>query len=108
VTLEEYTQFVVRTCGATDDKDRFILAALGIAGEAGEVADLAKKLLSHGYQEGHAVKFREELGDLLWYIALMCDILGFPLENVLAANVEKLRKRYPEGWSVERSINRGE
>jgi NTP pyrophosphatase (non-canonical NTP hydrolase) len=53
-------------------------------------------------------KLRNELGDVLWYVATMASDLGIPLSDVASANVDKLRKRYPEGFSVERSVNRDE
>lgn len=80
--------------------------ALGLTGEAGEVADLLKK----GYGHGHGVdteKLKKELGDVLWYLAVLADAFGMTLEDVARANVEKLRARYPAGFTVEASKNRG-
>ncbi len=50
----------------------------------------------------------EELGDVLWYVALMADLLNVPLEYVMQANIEKLERRYPDGFSNEASVNRSE
>ncbi len=83
------------------------MCALGLSGESGEVADLVKK---HKYH-GHALpanKLHEELGDVLWYIAEMATQLGFSLEYIALLNIQKLQKRYPEGFSSERSINRAD
>ena len=80
-------------------------AAMGLCGEAGEVCDLLKK---HLYQ-GHKLdmdKVREELGDVAWYIAFVATALNIPLTDVLCGNIDKLSRRYPEGFSEERSINR--
>jgi NTP pyrophosphatase (non-canonical NTP hydrolase) len=81
--------------------------ALGIAGEAGEVADYAKKVigLNHPIDRN---RFRDELGDVLWYVAMIADILGFRLSEIAIANTEKLAARYPNGFESERSINRQE
>lgn len=80
---------------------------LGIAGEAGEVADLIKKHLHHGHELDRD-KLIKELGDVAWYLALGCSVLKVDMKTVLWKNVEKLKKRYPEGFSSERSINRDE
>jgi NTP pyrophosphatase (non-canonical NTP hydrolase) len=76
--------------------------ALGLTGEAGEVADLLKK----GFGHGHGVdreKLQKELGDVLWYLAVLADSFGLTLSEVARANVAKLRARYPTGFSIEAS-----
>lgn len=87
------------------ERDRLLMGALGISGEAGEVADSLKKMLFHGHPlDVPAVA--DELGDVMWYVVLLCDTLGLTLDEVLVGNVEKRRKRYPEGFTPERSLNR--
>jgi NTP pyrophosphatase (non-canonical NTP hydrolase) len=101
--LNQYQQDAMRTAG--DRKDDLACHALGVAGEAGEVADLFKKVLFHG----HALdkeKAAKELGDVLWYVAILAQRIGYSLSDVAEMNVEKLRKRYPNGFSSERSQNR--
>lgn len=80
-------------------------AALGLAGEAGEIADHLKKAFfhEHGLDHDHLI---DELGDVLWYIVQACDALDVPLSQVMQRNIDKLRKRYPTGFSSEASINR--
>lgn len=76
--------------------------ALGLAGEAGEAADCIKKAVFHR----HGVdldKLRKELGDVLWYVAAIATKLNLTLDDVMVANIEKLKARYPEGWDAERS-----
>lgn len=92
----------------TQDQQRLLNAATGIAGEAGELSDLVKKHVFHEHPltEEMKKKFFFELGDTLYYLAVMATTLGFSIEDVMAGNVEKLRKRYPDGFSSERSINR--
>ncbi len=82
-----------------------INAALGLAGEAGEVADLIKKVEFHGHTLDVA-DVTEELGDVLYYVAAMAHAFGLKLEDIAEVNIEKLKKRYPDGFSVERSVNR--
>lgn len=79
--------------------------ALGITGEAGEVADLIKKHVFHGHDldRGEIVK---ELGDVCWYVALLASSIGVGLDEILERNIEKLKRRYPEGFSSVASINR--
>ena len=88
-----------------DDQSMLVWNALGLTGEAGEVAEYIKKAVFHR----HAVdreKLKKELGDVLWYTAALCTNLGFELEEVMAANIDKLQQRYPEGFSSEASQNR--
>lgn len=80
-------------------------AALGVAGEAGEVADLIKKHLYQGH-DLDVVDLSNELGDVMWYVAMACTILGIDLSRVAVRNINKLTCRYPEGFSCERSVNR--
>jgi len=80
---------------------------MGLAGEAGELIDLIKKSLFHGH-ELDKDKAQKELGDVLWYLSLLCSELGMSLEEVAERNLVKLRKRYAEGFSQEASRNREE
>lgn len=75
-------------------------AALGIAGEAGELVDAVKKAVIYN-KPLDVENIEEELGDLLWYVALMANSLNLSLADVAAKNIDKLRKRYPEKYSDE-------
>lgn len=81
--------------------------ALGLSGEAGEVADMIKKHIFHGH-DLKSDDLIKELGDVCWYLALLCHAIDVPLEEVMSRNIEKLKKRYPEGFSESASINRKE
>lgn len=85
--------------------ENLAIVCLGLTGEAGEVADLAKKLLGHKHPFDRA-KFKEELGDVLWYVAAVCSLLDMSLEEVAKGNIDKLHKRYPHGFEAQRSIHR--
>ncbi len=82
-------------------------AALGLAGESGEVADMIKKVSFQGHSLDKA-HLAEEVGDILWYCALAATGLGMDLDAIAQGNVDKLMKRYPEGFDAQRSIHREE
>ena len=100
-----YETSVMRTAGGQPARDVYLACALGLAGEAGEYADLIKKYLFHGHILDHE-KALEELGDVLWYIARVALQHGSSLTEVAEMNVRKLRARYPNGFSTEDSIAR--
>jgi len=79
--------------------------ALGIAGEAGEVADAVKKEIFHGHTSDREA-LKKELGDVLHYVAGLAWMYGFTLDEVATANIQKLMARYPDGFSEEASRNR--
>jgi NTP pyrophosphatase (non-canonical NTP hydrolase) len=87
------------------ERERLMIAGLGLAGEAGEVADQLKKTLGHGHPF-NPERLMLELGDALWYIADLASCLNVSLETIAQMNIDKLRKRYPIGFSTEASINR--
>ena len=89
----------------TPEQSMFVWNAIGLAGEAGEVADYAKKVVFHGHTL-EKQKIKKELGDVIWYICAVCRDMGFTLEDVMIANIEKLRERYPEGFTTDASKNR--
>ena len=104
----EYQRLALRTePPGRAQRERLLNAALGLCGEAGEFGDTLKKNVFHGHALDEAA-LHKELGDVLWYAALACDALGLQLGDVMAENIEKLRRRYPEGFSSERSMNRAE
>ena len=108
MTFDDYQQLAARTLspGQSPD-DRLANAALGLTGEAGEVAEHVKKHLFHGTPLDRAA-VAKELGDCLWYLAALASALDLDLSDVGTRNIEKLRRRYPEGFSAERSRNRTE
>ncbi len=106
MTLNEYEALAQRTSNkALDNKGHLFNGVLGLAGEAGECADLLKK---HCYQDARPIHdaLIDELGDVMWYVAETAAAMGVSLEEVALRNVEKLKKRYPEGFEAERSLHR--
>ena len=81
--------------------------SMGLAGEAGEVVDYLKKVYFHGH-EIDKEKLKLELGDVLWYISNLSLIHGINFNDIARSNIEKLSKRYPEGFSEKQSIEREE
>lgn len=103
MNINEYQQLAMRT--AKPECRLLSNVGLGLAGEAGECADEIKKHLHHGHPLNRD-KLIKELGDVAWYLALGCEVLGTTLEDVLQLNVDKLRARYPDGFDPEKSLHR--
>jgi NTP pyrophosphatase (non-canonical NTP hydrolase) len=105
-SFNDYQRLAERTAGAGGDGERrLVIAALGLAGEAGEFANLVKKLTAHGHPI-HPATLADELGDVLWYLAEAASACGLDLAQIGRDNIAKLQRRYPEGFSQERSRNR--
>jgi NTP pyrophosphatase (non-canonical NTP hydrolase) len=104
ITLQEYQSFVADTSRAEaqkiidlftkgdDDDARELLAAIGMAGEGGEVLEHYKKWLFHGKPRDDQAIIKE-IGDVLWYVFLWCEATGYPFEYILERNKEKLETR---------------
>lgn len=107
MSANDYQRMASRTAGEENREEWLLNAALGLSGESGEVADIIKKYRFHGH-ELNLDELKKELGDCCWYIALFCTALKIDLQEVMEDNIEKLKKRYPEGFDKSRSINREE
>lgn len=106
MTPNEYQKAALRTANPSDmPYGDLIIGALGLAGEGGEVADHVKKFIGQGHEldRDHVV---EECGDVLWYISLTLNTVGCDLETCMQRNIDKLYKRYPDGFDAEHSIHR--
>lgn len=101
----EYQKAAMRTTPQRPPTIHLLNAALGLCGEGGEVAEHVKKYHFHDHPLDKAA-LRKELGDVLWYVALACDALELQLGDVMAENIDKLRRRYPEGFDPDKSRNR--
>ena len=106
MTINEYQTLAMKTLNpALDKKQVLINSVMGLCGESGEAIDIVKKWL----HQGHALdkdRLIKELGDVAWYLAEAATALGVDLESILSANIEKLKTRYPEGFSAEKSQHR--
>ena len=107
MNLNEYQELALRTWQGETERDRILHAAMGMVCESAEAGDHIKK---HAFM-GHILeldKVRKEIGDTLYYCAVLAHELGFRLENVAQVNIEKLCKRFPDGFCVEASVERKE
>ena len=96
MTLKEYQEFASKgILPAGQGKNGAIHFALGLAGETGEVCDIIKKREFHG-RDIPVEDIKKELGDVMWYVANLCNAFHFSIEDVIADNVQKLTKRYGE------------
>lgn len=103
----EYQQKALRTASGLSREELILNGILGLAGESGEVADIIKKYYFQGHELARG-KIIEELGDVCWYVAVLSKGLDVDLETVMQKNVDKLLKRYPNGFEKEKSIERKE
>ncbi|MFK7845278.1 MAG: nucleoside triphosphate pyrophosphohydrolase family protein [Rhodothermales bacterium] len=111
MTPNNYQKLASRTLTAKpeealdDAQSMLVWNALGLVGEAGEVAEYVKKAIFHRHDLDRE-KLKKELGDVLWYAAALCTNLDLTMEEVMEANIEKLQQRYPDGFSSNASKNR--
>lgn len=106
MTLSEFQEKCLRTWNLEpSEDDQMANAAMGLAGEVGETVDMLKKHLFHGHPLDYA-KLKKELGDILYYWAVLAYLSESLVTDIMQTNVDKLAKRYPDGFSEERSINR--
>ncbi len=106
LTLDEYQKLAMRTCNIPYHDQRGMLnhGVFGLTSEAGEVAAfLQKQYQGHDIDIAH---MKKELGDVMWMVAEICTAIGTTMNEIAIGNIEKLRKRFPDGFSTERSINR--
>jgi NTP pyrophosphatase (non-canonical NTP hydrolase) len=109
--FDAYQSLALRTASpqSTESETTMLTsAALGLSGESGEIADHVKKIVYHGHplDDDTRDKIAKEIGDILWYCAIGARGIGISLSEIARMNVEKLRRRYPEGFTTERSVNR--
>lgn len=108
MTVNEYQKLAMTTLNNELDKKQILTnAVMGLCGESGEACDIVKKHLFHGHELDREALIKE-LGDVAWYLAEAAEALDVSLDEVFERNIAKLKKRYPEGFSSERSINREE
>ena len=104
--VNEYQRLAMTTLNPQLNKKEILInSVMGLCGESGEAIDIVQKWLAQGHEldKEHLAK---ELGDIAWYLAEAATALDLSLEEILQANIEKLKKRYPEGFEIQRSTHR--
>lgn len=103
---QEYQKEAARTCAKlANDSDNNIHMILGMQTEVAELADVFKKNLAYG-KPIDWVNAKEEIGDLMWYVANFCNLNDIDLEQVMETNINKLRARFPGKFTQENALNR--
>jgi NTP pyrophosphatase (non-canonical NTP hydrolase) len=104
--LKKYQELCKRSAKPFDTKEKEILTwGLGIAGEAGDVASCIKKTFAHDNDQKHGI--RENLGDTLWYAAMICNFFDWDFQEILQENIAKLEKRFPNGFTINDAKREG-
>ena len=106
MTINEYQELAMTTLNLElTKKDVLINSVMGLCGESGEAIDIVKKWMAQGHEldKEHLTK---KLGDIAWYLAEAATALEIPLDDILQANIDKLKKRYPDGFDAQKSLVR--
>lgn len=100
----DYQKLAMRTCSIEAKDDKLRHAVFGLTSEAGEVSGIMQKVYQgHDFDKSHMII---ELGDCLWMIAEACSALDIGMNTVMELNINKLKKRYPNGFEAEKSLHR--
>ncbi|MDY4669889.1 MAG: nucleoside triphosphate pyrophosphohydrolase family protein [Oliverpabstia sp.] len=108
MNVNEYQKLAMVTLNPElNKKDVLINSVMGLCGEAGEAIDIVKKWMAQGHEldKEHLAK---ELGDIAWYLAEAATAIDMSLEDIFQANLDKLKKRYPDGFEIQKSLARAE
>ena len=104
--VNEYQQQAMTTLNpALSKRDVLINSVMGLCGESGEAIDIVKRWMAQGHELDRE-HLKKELGDIAWYLAEAATALDVPLEEIFQGNLDKLKKRYPEGFDTQRSLVR--
>lgn len=106
MTINEYQELAMTTLNPElSKKEVLINSVMGLCGESGEAIDIVKKWMAQGHEldKEHLAR---ELGDIAWYLAEAATVLEIPLEDILQDNIDKLKKRYPDGFETKKSLVR--
>jgi NTP pyrophosphatase (non-canonical NTP hydrolase) len=103
--FNEYQKQAMRTASGAAKQNLVLNGIMGLCGEAGECIDVVKKHMFQGH-ELDTEKLIDEASDCLWYLAEIASGLEISLEDIAIHNVEKLKKRYPDGFDADKSVNR--
>ena len=106
MTIRDYQLAARRTQNPElTPRERLEHSLWGLSSEVGEVCSLHQKT-----HQGHPLDLealRKEIGDCMWFIGELCDTYNFDAEKIAEENIAKLRKRFPDGFSADKSLHRG-
>ena len=106
MNIKEYIEKASRTdAPLSSPRDHDFHMIFGMLTEIGELADVYKKNLAYG-RETDLYNVKEELGDLMWYVANFCKTNDFDIEKILESNINKLMSRYPEKFTQKDALER--
>lgn len=109
MNLNDYQQLALRTAAPKNKKDELFHLLLGLSGEVGEIAEKTKKIVRDHASDFSTLDlddFTKELGDVLWYLAVLADYFGISLEDVASKNIDKLASRLERGTLYGSGDNR--
>jgi NTP pyrophosphatase (non-canonical NTP hydrolase) len=98
--LDEYQRGALRTASARDKRNELLHLVLGLVGESGEIAERFKKWIRDMDSDESLIDrdaIAKELGDVLWYVAVLADYLDLSLEDIALSNLDKLASRQRRG-----------
>jgi NTP pyrophosphatase (non-canonical NTP hydrolase) len=111
LTPNEYQELALKTVNPNLDFNEVLsMCGLGLSGESGEVADMLKKHLYHfnGERSIDHTRYTQELGDIMWYVAVLAATLSIPLENVMQQNIAKLAARHGDKFKATYKSDSGD
>ena len=100
MNMNDYQQAALRTAAPKDKQNEVFHLVLGLCGESGEIAEKVKKIVrdyKSDFSQLDTADLTKELGDVLWYIAVLADFFDLPLDDVAAKNIAKLADRQKRG-----------
>ena len=100
MTLDDYQRLALRTASDKSKRNELFHLLLGLAGETGEISEMFKKLVRDKDSDESALEvdtLKKELGDVLWYVAVLADYFGLSLEDIGRQNISKLADRMHRG-----------
>jgi NTP pyrophosphatase (non-canonical NTP hydrolase) len=105
-SLHEYQMLCKLSAKKFETPEKEILTwGLGITGEAGDVASCIKKTFAHDNDQRAGI--RENIGDTMWYVAMICNFFEWDMQDILDENIAKLKKRYPQGFTINDARREG-
>lgn len=107
MNANRYMKACLQTADRSDLERLRLECALGLCCEAGRLARQISQNFLYGHKQDKCYMI-DKLGDMAWYLAVLCDAIGSDLDMIMEENLKKLEQRYPDGFDSEKSIHRKE